>query len=61
MLLCILLSSQMSARMLKLAHQFQRVLEETREQCQQEINNLKEAKDQAVLAARVETQVACTR
>jgi len=51
----------MSARMLKLAHQFQRTLEEAREQCQHEINNLKEAKDQAVLAARVETQVACTR
>jgi F0F1-type ATP synthase membrane subunit b/b' len=47
--------------MVKLAHQFQRTLEEAREQCQHEINDLKEAKDQAVLAARVETQVACTR
>jgi len=51
----------MSARMLKLAHQFQRTLEEAREQCQREVNGLKEAKEQAVLAARVETHVACTR
>ncbi|XP_023702053.1 deformed epidermal autoregulatory factor 1 isoform X2 [Cryptotermes secundus] len=52
---------EMSARMLKLAHHFQRTLEEAREQCQREINSLKEAKEQAVLAARVETHVACTR
>ncbi|KAJ4436512.1 hypothetical protein ANN_16543 [Periplaneta americana] len=52
---------EMSNRMSKLAQQFQRTLEETREQCQREINNIKEAKDQAVLAARVETHVACTR
>jgi hypothetical protein len=51
----------MSGRILKLVNQFHRMLEEAREQCHREINNLKEAKEQAVLAARVETHVACTR
>ncbi|PSN53039.1 Deformed epidermal autoregulatory factor 1 [Blattella germanica] len=45
----------------KANHHFQRALEEAREITQREINQLKEAKEQAVLAARVETHVACTR
>ncbi|XP_021915750.1 deformed epidermal autoregulatory factor 1 isoform X2 [Zootermopsis nevadensis] len=52
---------EISGKILKLANQFHRMLEEAREQCHREINNLKEAKEQAVLAARVETHVACTR
>ena len=51
----------MATKMTKLAHQFQRGLEDVRDQYQREINQLKDAKEQAVLAARVETQVACTR
>ncbi|XP_066991907.1 deformed epidermal autoregulatory factor 1 [Anabrus simplex] len=52
---------EMAGKMLKLAYQFRRTLEEVREQCQREVNELREAKEQAVLAARVETQVACGR
>ncbi|KAK7861971.1 hypothetical protein R5R35_013535 [Gryllus longicercus] len=52
---------EMAGRMLKLAYQFRRTVEDVRDQCQREVNQLKESKEQAVLAARVETQVACSR
>nr|CAD7415359.1 unnamed protein product [Timema poppensis] len=52
---------EMSGKMLKLSYQFRRCLEEAREQCQRELCQMREARDEAVMAARMETQVACSR
>lgn len=52
---------EMASRIAKLSNCFRRTLEDTKELYQREMNKLKDAKDQAVLAARVETQVACSR
>nr|CAD7267219.1 unnamed protein product [Timema shepardi] len=51
---------EMSGKMLKLSYQFRRCLEEAREQCQRELCQMREARDEAVMAARMETQVACS-
>lgn len=55
----------MSSRVLKISHSMRRVVDQAREQWQQEKEQLKEQakrdKEQAVLAARVEAQVACSR
>ena len=55
----------MSEKMLKLSYQFRHTVEELRVQWMQEKEGMREAhlreKEQAILNAQMETQVACTR
>lgn len=49
---------ELSANMVRLAGEFKRVVEEAKDLCARQVERLQREKDAAVLAARVEAQVA---